>query len=64
MAPEEVVTDGREALVAKVQSWKRESRSCLTVEAEPWKVRVTAQASAATLGRIQWLILTHAPLAV
>ena len=41
-APEEVgsstrETDGRETKVTKVQSWK--SRSCLTVEAEKWKVR-------------------------
>ena len=31
-------TDGREAKLAKVQSWKRGSRNCLTVEAEPWIV--------------------------
>ena len=29
-----------EAKVAKVQSWKRGSRSCLTVEAASWKVKV------------------------
>ena len=30
-------TEGREANVANVQSWKRGSRSCLTVVAEPWE---------------------------
>ena len=47
--------------MAKVQSWKRGSKSCLTVVAEPWKVRVrfpnvikdtNAQASTTTLGGI------------
>ena len=71
-APEEVVAPPpetlREAKVAKVQSWKRGSRSCLTVEAAPWKVRVRFPTRCKTPTRkrarrpweeSQWLILSH-----
>ena len=60
----------KEAKVANVQSWKRGSKSCLTVVADPWKVKVrfpswyetpTRRRARRPWEESQWLILSHTP---